>query len=109
MWINSVHGRHFVLVADERLRANDKITVWGRGWGSGETPTHNLFVTSPQSSTCHQYKMAPVNTVHRILRPPATQANTFIVETTQLVSQSDNNSRNYDLQLAAFNLLSSYT
>ena len=30
---NSVHGRHFVLVADGRLRASDKIMVRGRGWG----------------------------------------------------------------------------
>ena len=39
---------------------------WGlvtklRGGGRGRN-----FVTSPQSPTCHQYKMAPVNAVHRI-------------------------------------------
>ena len=79
---NSVHGHHFVLVADGRLRASDKIMVRGRGWGSVQPtttlhplPLHHNFVTSPQSSICHQYKMAPVKTVraHR-LRPPATQA-----------------------------------
>ena len=32
--MNSVHGRHFVLVADGRLRASDKIT--GRGEVVGE-------------------------------------------------------------------------
>ena len=29
------HGRHFVLVVDGRLRASDKMTVQGRGRGSG--------------------------------------------------------------------------
>ena len=46
---NSVHGRHIVLVADGRLRANDKIIVRGRGWGSSErlhptTTPHPLFL-----------------------------------------------------------------
>ena len=30
-------------------------------------PTHTIiFVTSPQSPICHQYKMEPVNAVYRI-------------------------------------------
>ena len=78
---NSVHGCHFVLVADGRLRASDKIMGRGvgSGWGSFTTPpspsTHCNFVISPQSPTCYQNKMVPVNTVrpHR-LRLPATQA-----------------------------------
>ena len=46
----------------------------GRGWWTGLSPLpHPLppprnFVTSPQSPICHQYKMAPVNIVHRIDR-----------------------------------------
>ena len=30
------------------------------------SPLHRNFVTGPQSPICHQFKMAPVNTVHRI-------------------------------------------
>ena len=30
------------------------------------SPPHRNFVTGPQSPICHQFKMAPVNTVHRI-------------------------------------------
>ena len=81
--VNSVHGRHFVLVADGRMRANDKIMVRGRGCGvvagsplPNPLPRTVNFVISSQSPICQQYKMAPVNTVHRILRPPATQAKT---------------------------------
>ena len=33
--VNSVHGRHFEMVADGRLRASDKITVPGGGGGDG--------------------------------------------------------------------------
>ena len=32
----------------------------------GPLPPHRNFVTSPQSPICHQYKMAPVKTAHRI-------------------------------------------
>ena len=34
--VNSVHGRHFVLMADGRLWASDKITVRGEGDGGVE-------------------------------------------------------------------------
>ena len=43
------------------------------------TPPPHKFVTSPQSPICHQYKMAPVNTIQpRRLRPPASQAACFV-------------------------------
>ena len=32
--VNSVHGRHFVVVADGRLRASDKIMRRGEGVGN---------------------------------------------------------------------------
>ena len=54
-----------------------KLRCRGRGWGSGwktavfhnyltPSPPPRNFVTGPQSLICHQYKMAPVNTAHRI-------------------------------------------
>ena len=58
------HGRHFVLVADGRLRTSDKITGRGEGMGivaSTTSPPPLNFVSSPQSPICHQYKMAPVS------------------------------------------------
>ena len=41
---NSVLGRHIELVADGRLRASDKITVWGEGLGSSETPGRGIYM-----------------------------------------------------------------
>ena len=50
--------RHFVQVADGDWGLVTKLR--------GAPPPHRNFVTSPQSSICHQYKMAPVNAVYRI-------------------------------------------
>ena len=48
-------GRHFVLVADERLKASDEIKGGGRGgesccWLTDHLPPPRNLVTSPQSS-----------------------------------------------------------
>ena len=59
---NSVHGRHFVLAADGRLRANDKMTVQEAGKGLKDRLPENYgfsasahLVTS-QSAITHQFK-----------------------------------------------------
>ena len=54
MWLNSVHGRHFVLVADGRLRASDKITVGGGGAVVGLSSM--AYLASGLFSICIQSK-----------------------------------------------------
>ena len=86
---SSVQGRHFVLVADGRLRGSDKIT--GQGGGGGvplphPLPPYHNFVTSTQSPICHQYKMAPLN-VHFENHAASTEHTHYCIPTKRLFNK----------------------